>query len=175
MGNAPPYYLRLRIYARQIDYFYRHLREQDPVYEHCPGRCLAPEADRENGCPDCEYKIRLNTAKGNYSRILEKELTRLYKEAGITDPEKYAKLDAESGLQWEHLARDYAALCELERKAGTETADSPGGIDPSWNIRIDTGIAIIREERYKVRREVRHRDKQEADAKAAAERAKRGI
>lgn len=170
MGYAPPYYLRLRIYARQVNYFYRKLRLLPPVYDNCPVRCLAPEADRPNGCPDCDFTIAFNKFKTNYSRILKKELARELIEIGVEPDEakERAERKAEGGWTFEELQEDYRTLSELEAIAGTETEDSPGGLDPNWNIRTRTAIDIIRDERYKVRREVRYEKEQEDAAKARA-------
>jgi hypothetical protein len=172
LGYPPPYYLRLRIYARQIDYFYRHLRELDPVYVTCPARCLAPEADRKKGCPDCEYTIRYQRFKGNYHKLVAKEIKRDLIEFNGVDPkeaEAIAKDRVSAVWTFESMAEDYRAFSELEALAGTETGDRPGGHDPNWNVRTKTAIGIIREERYFVRREVAHRREQERLAKARAE------
>lgn len=175
MGYAPPYFNRLRIYARQINYFYRKLRGLAPVYDNCPVRCLAPEADRVNGCPNCDFTIFYNQFKANYNRIVEKDLKAALIERGV-DPEaatRIAKEDAATKWTFENLAEDYRALSEIEARAGTETEDAPGGIDPTWNVRIYAAIGIIREERYKVRREVNYEQEQEREAKDRAARARR--
>lgn len=170
MGYAPPYYVRLRIYARQVNYFYRKLRDLPPVYDNCPVRCLAPEADRANGCPDCDFTVFYNRFRANYHRIVEKEFVRELTERGYGPEEAKAivKQDAETSWTFENLAADYRSLSETEAIAGTETEEAPGGIDPTWDVRTRAAIDIIREERYKVRREVAHADKEKRDAEARA-------
>lgn len=171
MGIAPPYFLRLRIYAKQINYFYRKLRALPPVYDRCPVRCIAPEADRLNGCPDCDFTIFYRKLKDNYYRLLKKDLTADLMERGV-ELEKATQLaETQANQFWtfENLQADYRSLSEIEALAGTETAERPGGLDPSWNIRTRTAIDIIREERYIVRREVEYEERQTT---AAADRAK---
>lgn len=172
MGNAPPYFLRLRIYAKQINYFYRKLRALPPVYDNCPIRCIAPEADRQNGCPDCDFTIFYKKFKSNYYRIVEKEITRDLIEAGVEREKaiELAKEDTEATWTFENLRDDYRVLSELEARAGVETEDTPGGYSPDWNIRVKFGIDVIREERYKVRREIEYEHKENAQAKARAKR-----
>lgn len=175
MGYAPPYYLRLRIYARQVNYFYRKLRALPPVYDNCPVRCLAPEADRANGCPDCDFTVFYKTFRKNYERIVTKDVRKSLIDQGVKfeDADAYATEEAHKTWSFETIAEDYRSLSELESFAGTETADAPGGYDRDWNIRVRTGIDIIREERYKVRREFSYKAEQEALARAAANRGKR--
>lgn len=170
MGYAPPYYLRLRIYARQINYFYRKLRGLAPVYDNCPVRCLAPEADKVNGCPDCDFQVFYKTFQGNYERIVTKDIRNNLIERGVKfeDADAYAKEEAHKTWSFYDIAQDYRSLSELESFAGTETEDAPGGYDKEWNIRTRTGIDIIREERYKVRREFQYKAEQERLAAARA-------
>lgn len=172
MGYAPPYYLRLRIYARQVNYFYRKLRGLAPVYDSCPVRCLAPEADRPNGCPDCDFTIAYNAMRKNYARIVEKDVRRGLLERGV-DVDKATRLAKESiDSEWSYreIEADYRSLSELEAMAGVETSERPGRYDPTWNIRTRTAIDIIREERYNVRREKEYEAKLEAEARERARR-----
>jgi hypothetical protein len=176
LGYTPPYYLRLRIYARQIDYFYRKLRALPPVYENCPVRCLAPEADRANDCPDCDYQVFKKALRENYYRSLSKEIARELIERGVDpgDARKYAEDNVDTDWSFELIREDYGSLCEIEALAGTETEDRPGAYDPAWSVRIKTGIGVIREERYKVRREVRYNKEQDDKARARAEAKRNG-
>lgn len=174
MGYAPPYYLRLRIYAKQVNYFYRKLRALPPVYDNCPVRCLAPEADRVNGCPDCSFQVYYRTLRDNYNRIVEKEIRRSLIEGGLpeADATRIAKDETLSQWSFENVQDDYRGLSEIEAVAGTETAEAPGGIDPTWSVRVRTAIDIIREERYKIRREIEYEDKQKLDAERRAREAR---
>ncbi len=172
LGYPPPYYLRLRIYARQVDYFYRNLRELDPVYDTCPVRCLAPEADRANGCPDCEYTNHKTRFKKQYRKLVAKEVKRDLIELGGLDPVEAGQIAEDRVFKpwtFDNIAEDYRAYCDIEAIAGTETEDRPGVIDPTWNVRTKTAISLIREERYLVRRETKHRKDKEAEAKRRAE------
>lgn len=81
---------------------------------------------------------------------------------------RLAKEEAKERWPFDTIAEDYRALSELESYAGTETEDRPGGYDPNWDIRTKTAIDLIREERYNVRREVRHRKKLEDEARERA-------
>jgi hypothetical protein len=170
LGNSPPYYLRLRIYAKQVSYFYHKLRQLDPVYDSCPVRCLAPHRDKQNGCPDCSYTVYYNALRANYYKHLTKDLAEALqasgfdKEKALREGGKLARLD----WSFEDIETDYRILSELESQAGTETELVSGGFNPLWSIRVYHAISIIREERYRVRREINHKEKEDAIAAARA-------
>lgn len=88
------------------------------------------------------------------------ELSGFEKEKAKVEGEKLSRND----WTFEEMQTDYRILSELEAKAGVETETAPGGYNPLWNIRTDLAIAIIREERYKVRREIAHEQKKEQEA-----------
>ncbi len=167
LGNSPPYYLRLRIFAKQAAYFYHKLRLLEPVYDSCPVRCLAPHKDKANGCPDCSYTVYYKDFRAKYYKLLS-DLTEALELSGF-DKEK-AKLEGGklALLDWrfEDLEEDYRILSELEAQTGTETELAPGGYNPAWSVRTSLAISIIREERYKVRREVAHQAEEDAKAEA---------
>lgn len=154
MGNAPPYFLRLRIFANKIGYFYQKLRSFPPVYDSCPVRCLAKEADRENGCPDCNYTVAFQSLKKYYHKALEGEILTELEGRGLHQALIPFFLEAElKQFSFDEIYNDYLALCSIEELVGTETGDRPGGVNPKWSVRTAAGIRIIREERYKIRRE----------------------
>lgn len=168
VGFAKPYFTRLRIFAKSISYHYARLRELNPIYDNCPVRCVAPERDKKNGCPECDYTNAYKLFRKNYFKLLGEELTKEYRERGDI-PEKYIpKLVVKTlnnPYSFESLYYDYRSLSEAEAKVGVETDSSPGGIGKDWNIRIFTGVNIIREERYKHRRQIQW----DADKKREAE------
>jgi hypothetical protein len=90
------------------------------------------------------------------------------------DARKYAEDNVDTDWSFELIREDYGSLCEIEALAGTETEDRPGAYDPAWSVRIKTGIGVIREERYKVRREVRYNKEQDDKARARAEAKRNG-
>lgn len=170
LGESPPYYLRLRVYARQVNYHYRRMRDKPPVYDTCPVRCLAPEADRVNGCPNCEYSLSKKTLKDNYHKLVEKRIVENLIELGV-DPGKAkdaARENASAVWTFEDIEADYQTLSELEQYAGVETPDAPGKHDPGWTVKTAIGIGIVREERYLVRREFKYRADKEDEAKRRA-------
>lgn len=158
MGQPAPYFARFRTYAKHASYFHDRIRKLDPVYDNCPALCLAPEADKRNGCPDCDYTLAYNALRANYHKEVEKR----FKEAGID----YSPDDDEYGFFL--IQRHYRIAAHAEEVAGTESEDAPGGVNPQWTVRMAAAIAIIREERYKVRREKAHEREAELRAQRAA-------
>ena len=170
LGNSPPYYLRLRIFAKLTAYFYAKLRDLPPVYDNCPVKCLAPQADKANNCPDCDYTIFYEQFRANYYKLLTKEFRQKLEESDFS-PEKAHRVAEElAGEDWsfEDMANDYRILSGIESLAGAETEISPGASNPDWNVRTDLAIQIIREERYKARRDLDFQkdEKRKAEAKA---------
>jgi hypothetical protein len=160
-GYPVPYFTRLRILARQAGYFFDRLARLGTEYDDCPSICKTPYADPANGCPDCEYTAYYRTFKKNYEAGLRRHYERQIRQS-VTDntlaphllneivEEEVAKPPA-----FEDLLTDYGRLLSLEAEAGAETAELPGGFNASWTIRTAEGIRVIREERRKVRRELR--------------------
>lgn len=98
-------------------------------------------------------------------------------ERGVEGTEATRIAEELADHQWsmEDIESDYYALSEIESRAGTQTADDPGKVDPTWNDRVKFGIELIREERYKVRRETEYEAKQDAKAKELARARARGL
>lgn len=116
-------------------------------------RCIAPEKDKANNCPTCDYTISFNFFRKNYYKILTKELA----EQG----ENYQS--DKDFWSFETLLEDYRTLSELEEVAGIDTEEKAGGFNPRWNVRASTAIRIIREERQKIRREDAYKREQAAE------------
>lgn len=104
--------------------------------------------------------------KKDYYRILTKDLTELLEYAGFKPEQAKEEATKLSKLDWtfEEMLADYRALANLEAIAGAETETNAGGFNPNWTVRTELGIAIIREERYKVRRELDKRRDEEIRA-----------
>lgn len=90
-------------------------------------------------------------------------------DAGVaeTEAKRIGEEEAKTGATFESIEEDYRVLAELEALAGIETADVAGKHSEAWNIRTATGIGIIREERYKLRREADYEAEQKRKAEAA--------
>lgn len=169
-GNALPYYTRLRVLSRQAGYFFDRLAKLGTEYDDCPTICKTAYADPANGCPDCEYTAYYRTFKKDYEAGLRRDYERKLRQSvtGNTLPpelvNKIVEEEAAKSPSFEELLADYGRLLSLEAEVGTETGETPGGYNPSWTVRTAEGIRVIREERRKVRRELRKRRDEELDA-----------
>lgn len=107
---------------------------------------------------------------------MKKEFIERFLESGFNSEEAEKEAQKLSALDYtfEEIGKDYRTLCEIETFAGAETETSPGGHNPQWTVRTELGIAIIREERYKVRRAIAHKREEERKAEQKLREIRRG-
>lgn len=159
--------------ARQIAKYHLRLRELPPVYDSCPTRCIAPNRDPANGCPECEVTNAYREFEKAYLRQLEFDLRQgLEREGGRSS--KAIGLIVANQLQdtrypFELIVEYIGELLELESMSGGEEAHNP-----DWNVRTAKAIRILRTERAKVRREHLYDATEAAKAEARAASLRRG-
>lgn len=136
------------------------MEEENGVYGYCfTGRCLAPEADRPNGCPQCPVTLAFYHFRDSYAAILRRDTLRDITEEGVGGAEAEAELERRlsQGVQFGDLLDTIAAALELERAVAEDI------INPRWNVRTAEIIKIIRQERAAVRREERGKTRREIE------------
>jgi hypothetical protein len=153
---------RARILTRQLFYHQNRLEELPGIYDYCQsGRCLAPEADRPNGCPDCPVSRSWERLERNFTTIIRRDILRDLTEEGIGGKaaEEAQDARASAGIQFRDLVTSISVALEMESQAPGEDS-----VNPDWTIRTAELVKIIRQERLAVRREERRKAAERREA-----------
>lgn len=148
------------------------LEEESSVYGYCfSGRCLAPEADRPRGCPQCPVTQAFNELRAAYARILRSDTLREITEEGKGGAEAESELERRlaAGLGFGDVLDSISIALELERMVGEDE------ISPKWSLRTAEVIKVIRQERSAVRREETGRTRREREDERRAQDARYGL
>jgi hypothetical protein len=157
--------------TRQLFYHQNRLDDLPPVYDYClSNRCLAPEADRPNNCPDCPVNLSWDKLERDYKTIIRRDTLRDLTEEGVGGAEAEIELDSRlgAGAQFQELINSISVALEMEGYVAEDT------YSPKWNIRTTEVVKIIRQERASIRREERYKARMAREAETQRANARTG-